>query len=604
MISVQNLLLPLNGNRIKYLLLLALLFGQLHLFGQETRRIEGQRYLVHVVEKGHTLFAISKKYSTTIDVLLEHNPGARDGLSIGEEILIPEKGVDRKAARDNPPEISGQYLEHVVERRETLFAISRKYNIDVNSILEHNPEANEGLKPGQVLRIFTGDIPVDDPVAIQPAQHDSLMTHHVKPGETFYSIARTYEVSIDSLKLLNNLRDTLPQGVVLRIPKYTDEYLAQRDTMKIVQPLLTGSRNTYNVGLMLPFSTAIQDSLLKDYNPTQPLQLYTLTRIAAEMYRGVQLAVDSLVQSGLQVELFVHDVSDDLIVLDDLLKDPIMKKLHLIIGPLHRESFEMVSKWAAPLGITVVAPVPNQRLQTRYSGSYIVHSNAMQQVRFLSRYVAKMHFTDNVVVVDSDKFKDHDFVQAFIDSYQSPMGDGITLPVVKLDKFGIDPVKNKLQENRRNIVVVPSTDLGFVSDFMNRLSNVKSSEYDIQVIGMEKWQDYHNIDMVYKNRFKLTVPSSTFLNFEQESTQSFIDLYRKQYEQEPGSDGYAFLGFDVAWYFLSNLLKHGLDFPQHLNALEHNGIHLGFRFDPQPNATINRHIYLLQYDNYELKRIN
>lgn len=586
--------------------MLALLWSQIQIFAQETRRIDGQRYQVHVVEKGHTLFAISKKYSVPVNQILDHNPGAKDGLSIGEEILIPLKEVDKKAARDNPPEIAGSFLEHLVEKKETLFSISKKYNVDINSILEHNPQAQEGLKQGQVLRIHVGDIAVENPEMIVPAQQDSLIIHQVKPGDTFYSISRAYSVTIDSLKTLNQLGDTLPTGIFLRIPQYTSEYLAQKDTLsgEAELPFLSGTRTTYKVGLMLPFSTGIQDSLLRNHNPVQPLQLYTLTRISAEMYRGVQMAIDSLVQSGLNVELFVYDVADDLIALDDLLKEPQMKNLHFIIGPLHRESFELVSKWAAPLGIGVVAPVPNQKLQTNYRGSYIVHSNALQQVRFLGRYVSRMHFTDNVIVVDSDKFKDYDFVQAFIASYQSPMGRGDSLSAVKLEKFGIDPVKNKLDKHRKNVVVVPSTDLGFVSDFMNRMSNIDKEEYEITIIGMEKWLDYQNIDMQYKNRFKVTVPSSTFLDFDSPGTLSFIDDYRNQYDQEPGSDGYAFLGFDVAYYFLSNLLKYGLDFQQNPEQIQYEGIQIGFRFEPQSNGTFNKHIYLLQYNDFELKRIN
>ncbi len=584
---------------------MGLVLGQFMLSAQEIRKINGQKYQVHVVEKGHTLFAISKKYSIAVDQIIIHNPGVKDGLSIGEEILIPMNEVDRKAARNNPPEMDGQYLEHLVERKETLFSISQQYKVSINSILEHNPEAQEGLQPGQKLRIYVGDIEVKNPEAIKPAQKDSLIRHEVKPKETLYAVSRIYNVSIDSLRMVNDgLEDGLKEGTIIRIPIYSEEYRALRDTISEPEPpMLSGTRTSYHVALMLPFSTEIQDSLSGYRDPTEDLKLYTLTRISAEMYRGVLLAVDSLVKQGLNIDLHVYDVTDDLLALEDLLKKPEMEGMHLIIGPLHRESFEMVSKFAAPHGMQVVAPVPNQKLNSEYRGSCIVHSNAIQQMRFLGRYVSRMHFTDNVVLVDSDKFKDYDFVQAFLGSYQSPYGSEDTLRAVKLGKYGIENIKNQLVKGQKNIVVVPSSDLGFVSDFMNRLSNIYG-EFDIRVLGMEKWLDYQNIDMQYKNRFKVTVPSATYLNFDLPGTEAFFELYRNEYDQEPGSDGYAVLGFDVAWFFMKGLKDYGLDFPRHYTDMKQEGIHLGFDFLQQANGTFNKHIYLLQYDDYHLKRLN
>lgn len=582
--------------------------SQLLVFGQETRKIDGQRYTVHIVEKGHTLFAISKKYSVEIDRILEHNAEAKKGLKIGDEILVPMSEVDKKAARDNPPEISGEYLTHTVEKKETLYSISKKYNVDINSILEQNPEADKGLSIGQELRILVGDIPVKDTASVAPAKDDSLILHKVEPGQTVYSLTKMYEVSADSIRQLNDgLKEGLKAGTYVRIPKYTPAYLASHPAVEdttVLKPMLTGNRDTYRVALMLPFSMDIQDSLFRQSNPTDPIELYTLTRIAVEIYRGVLLAADSLKSQGLNVELHVYDVADDMDELSKLLKNPELEKMHLIIGPLHRTSYERVSEFAAPLGIHVVSPVPNQMLKPTTPNSCVVHPNAIAQMKFIGRYVARMHYGDNIVLVDSDKFKDYDYVQAFLGSFQDNFRISDTLNILKLDKFGIETIKNNLSENRKNIVVVPSSDLGFVSDFMNRLSNLNEKEYDIQVIGMEKWLDYHNVDIAYKNRFGLIVPSSTYLDYEGEMAREFLKTYRKMFNQETGSDGYAFLGFDIGLYLMKGLLKDGLDLRKYFSGNNYRGLHLGFEFEQTNTGCFNRHIFLLQFRDYHLEKIN
>lgn len=603
-----NLLQPLNGNKLKYWIFLGLLLMQFSAFSQEIRKIDGKRYQVHVVEKGHTLFAISKKYAIDIDRIVAENPGVRAGLRIGEVVLIPLSDIDKKAARDNPPEMRGDYLYHTVQKKETLYSISKRHNVSINSILEQNPEVQAGLKVGQEIKILVGDVEVADTTLVEPAVPDSLVLHRVTPKETLYSLAAQYEVSVDSIKLVNNgLPEGLKAGSLLRIPKYTEEYQAKRAKSTEEKPvrieLPSGTRSTYKVALMLPFSIDIQDSLFRKADPTKPLDLYALTSISAEMYRGVELAIDSLVKQGLSIDLYVYDVSDDLIALDDLLHKPEIREMNLIIGPLHRKSFEKVSKFAAPNGIRTVAPVPNQKLKTESPVSCVVHTNAIQQMHFLGRYVARMHFTDNVILVSSDKFKDYDFEQAFLSSYQDNLMYGDTLKPVVLEKFGITPVQNKLSKTKKNIVVVPSSHLGFVSDFMNRLSNVSERDYDITVMGMEKWLDYHNVDMQYKNRFNLTVPSSTYLDFDSEPVQDFIGRYRDKFKQEPGSAGYAFLGFDVAYYFLNGMLHHGLNLQGYFKEGS-EGIHLKFDFDQQNHGCYNRHVYLLRYNEYELNKIN
>ena len=610
MISAPSHRLPLNGNSLRAILLVAVLSLSALAFGQETRRIDGQRYTVHIVEKGHTLFAISRQYSVPVETILEHNPDARSGLRIGDEILIPEREVDRKAARDNPPEMDGKFLNHKVERKETLFSISRKYDVDVNSILEHNPEADKGLQIGEILRIYVGDVAVKDEQIIQPAVPDSLLRHQVEPGQTLYSIARLYEVSIEDITAVN---DGLPEGLkadmILRIPLPNPEFVTD-DAVEAVPsdlfddfPSLSGPRSSYRVALMLPFATDLQDSIFKNLDPTSPIAVNALTDIAVEIYRGFRIAADSLATRGMNVDLYLYDVGESEVDIQQAMSDPQLAEMHLIVGPLHRTSFEKAEKFAAARGIHIVSPVPNQMLRTNYPTSCVLHASYADQMRFLGRYVARMHLNDNVVVVDSDKFKDHDYLQFFLQSYQSNFR-GDTIQPVKLDKFGIESVKSKLVSGKKNIIVVPSMDLGFVSDLMNRLSNIKSGDYDLVVMGMEKWMDYHNVDMQYKNRFNLTVPATSYLNFDREEHRHFSEVYTNAFNRPPGNGGYAFMGFDVGWYFLGAMNKFGLDFPDYFERNKYRGLYMGFDMERQSKGCRNTHIYLLQYNDYQLQPIN
>lgn len=57
---------------------------------------------------------------------------------------------------------SGEFLVHQVQQRETLFSISKAYNINVNSLINDNPKASEGLKSGDILFVRIGAPPVTE----------------------------------------------------------------------------------------------------------------------------------------------------------------------------------------------------------------------------------------------------------------------------------------------------------------------------------------------------------------------------------------------------------------------------------------------------------
>jgi LysM repeat protein/ABC-type branched-subunit amino acid transport system substrate-binding protein len=608
MISAPNRPQPLSGNKMKYVftLLAALLF--VSGFAQEIRKIDGRQFQVHRVEKGHTLFAISKTYSISIDEILEHNSTARGGLSIGQEVLIPMDKVDKKAARSNPPEMKGKFLEHTVEKKETLYAISKKYAVEINSILEHNPEANAGINPGQVLKIYVGDVVAAAPEIVAPAISDSLVQHKVLPGETLYAIAKQYNVTVDSVVAINGgLPEGLKADTYIRIPQYTAEFKTEQQARMQEQMnagMLTGSRVSYNVALMLPFVLNVQDSIFRKSDPTKNIELYTLTDIAVEIYRGVLIAVDSLRKSGFSVDLYVYDVAENLSDTRKILDKPEMQNMHLIIGPLHRKSYELVAEFAASKGVNIVSPVPNQMLKTRFKTSVTVHPNTEEQMRYLGQYMAKMHFTDRVIVVNSQRLKDADYLSTFMNAYHGYYKYGDSLKPVTMGKVGLENLVAKLSTTQKNYVVVPSSDLAFVSDFMNRLSNVKSSQYDITVVAMEKWLDYDNIDFSYKNRFKVLVPATAYTDFRKPQSVEFIRKYRDNFNTDPGQQGYGFIGFDVAWYFLSGLHKYGLDYPKHFSENPYEGLSLSFQFEQNPSGCRNKHIYLLQHKDYQLVNIN
>lgn len=89
-----------------------------------------------------------------------------------------------------------KYYIHKVEKGQSLYAIAKLYNMDVNSILAENDDAIDGLKPGQELKVPTESLLQKQSSAIDTNHY---VYHRVKKGETVYAITKKY--TIDEKKL-------------------------------------------------------------------------------------------------------------------------------------------------------------------------------------------------------------------------------------------------------------------------------------------------------------------------------------------------------------------------------------------------------------------
>jgi len=157
----------------------------------------------YVVQKGDTLYGISRQFGISVEDLMSENQLTTMNLSVGMSLIIPSYGT---------------ISDYIVQKGDTLYSISQKYNISVSELMLLNNLTTNSLKIGQVLNVPVGDT-VDD-----------FNYYEVLPGDTLYSIAKKYDTTVDSLITLNQLNNsTLSVGQVLKVPSTSidaleDEY--------------------------------------------------------------------------------------------------------------------------------------------------------------------------------------------------------------------------------------------------------------------------------------------------------------------------------------------------------------------------------------------
>ena len=150
---------------------------------------------IYIVKKGDTLYGIANKYGISVDELKAINNLTSNNLSVGQVLQIPEI-IEEDVPNENI---------YIVKSGDTLYSIANKYGMSVQELKDLNKLTSNTLSIGQQL-------------VVSEANAGTLDTYTVKAGDTLYSIANKYGLTVSELKQLNNLTsDILSIGQVLNI---------------------------------------------------------------------------------------------------------------------------------------------------------------------------------------------------------------------------------------------------------------------------------------------------------------------------------------------------------------------------------------------------
>jgi LysM repeat protein len=168
--------------------------------------------IYHKVQPDQTLFAISRKYEVPVDSLMRWNPSAKAGLKVGQSLRIQNAILPFDAAQPQvavaqsqstfPHKLTDTIIRHTVLDKETLYSISKRYMVSIDTLLALNNMSSSRVSPGQQIKVpiqpeKTTNVPVQ---VIPPAQKTSLTSTSDFPVaiKEVYNIAVFLPLQLDS----------------------------------------------------------------------------------------------------------------------------------------------------------------------------------------------------------------------------------------------------------------------------------------------------------------------------------------------------------------------------------------------------------------------
>ena len=440
---------------------------------------------------------------------------------------------------------------HKVERKETLFSISKKYKIKINDLLNLNPQ----LRESKLRRNSTILIPV-----YKTQEPEDIVNEDIKNTEQDEMVELVI-TSLDSIYMQKKKRN-----------------------------------NKLNISVLLPFrssnlnfnSIKEVESLLVDRN------LYT---IALDLYSGILHAINDLKKMGISINLNVFDTDNSLNKILEISNSEKIRNSDLIIGPLLPRNFETFSAIDFLEGIPKVFPLSNLPIKILKGVIQTVTPRNLLREKMIEYLDINIDRDENIVIIADSLNLDikNKLTSIFPNSIKiKPEFEGYVLPEL-LDSLLVDSLPNK--------VIVESEIFTLVSSIVSQLNSQITPERDVRLYTTYKGNQYDDPSIDIKNLgdLRFTYPSIS-KKIRSDSITDFKENYKDFFGSLPNSD--VVRGYDITKdIVLRILLDNNINKTVKYGEQTYNESKFLYKKDTL-GGLFNSSIYILKHFDYDIEEIN
>ena len=553
---------------------------------------DGKQYYEYTITAGEGLFAIARKFNINQNDLHQANPNLTTNIKAGDKILIPINNTPQNTISENTD--TTQHT-HTVQPKETLYSISKKYNIHIDTLIAHNPQLKNGLKAGTTININT---PTNNNT--KTTQH--TITHTVQPKETLYSISKKYNIAIHDLINQNpQIKDGLKAGTNLTITTTNNT----EQSNKTEQPNNTPKTEKSNISEKTEKTEKTQKSEKTDNSKLSTLNIaYLLPLIAEntneektterfiEFYRGALLALNEAKNQGQSANIYTHNLPKSAHKIDSVLQQLNNENIDIIIGPAYTEQLAQVLTYAKQNNITTIIPFSN-KIDTTYYHPKLIQFNPQQDSLF------------NTVLINTFAHRNLQYILAQFPNCTNK-GNQFLHELSKLltqnnkphtnitiTPQNIDTLTSKITSDT-TILLLGSSLINDVAPILDSLNRYQLP--NLQIWGFEEWGT---------NTLKKYPQTLYYSLFYANETEEYKNNYKNWFGARKQTVG---VKYDLLGYDLTMLALQGINTNKTTPTITINPQINNIKFQQSTpklqyinNRWINTNYYLLYWDNISIK---
>jgi LysM repeat protein len=552
-----------------------------------------QKGKTHRVEPGETAYSISKAYNISLKDLYAMNPGTENGVKSGTELVLVQSAQATGETK---------YAYHTIEKKETLYAVSRKYSVSMQDIMD----ANSGLtadtfQEGRVIRIPIG-------MKQQAEKVITYQLHKVQKKETAYSIAKQYNITMDALYEANPSLKTsgLKNGSMLRIPQLADKKLTENDVRiqeenggKMLQERTkVKTVNMVKVGILFPFF---------DQNDGQSSRF-------VEYLEGFLLAVEEFKQKGYSAEVYVFNIESgtDTKRLASLLESDEFKNLNVLVGGVSQDQISVLSDFAKKHKVKYVIPFTSKNDDV-LSNEFLFQVNTPHNYLYpgIAQAFSGKFKGSNVIFLNDPEGDQRNDKSDFRDALKAQLDRSKISNTSTLISDNLPLELSALMSSTKQNVIIPTsssaTCLGKVISVMQTVQK-ENPNLAFSLFGYPEWQTYSSQLQDNMRKLDTYFYSSFYADNNLDNTKLFVQKYKARFGKTMMNifPKYGLLGYDTGNYFLNIVKLYGANFDLHIEKYRSLSIQSALSFERVNSwgGFINTGFYLVHYTPSTIEKID
>lgn len=456
------------------------------------KMIDGVECIVYKVKPAEGFYRISKNFNTTEEIIRAYNPQVADGLKADMEIYIP-------VHKDEPP--AKNYVEHVVEKKQTLYRITKLYDITQEELLAANPQiSGKTIRTGEVIRI-----PVK---TAEKSEVEAKQTEETEKDTEFPE-----------------------KGIQQQI----EEAFGKKDVD--VKKIEKRTPQKVKIAFLLPF--------LLDQNRE------TVDRRFIEFYAGALSAISQAKQEGYSFDIHTFDTDKSDIKMMEILQDSILLDVDLIVGPAYSNQISIVSDYARNNKIKTLIPFSSKILDIE-SNPYIYQFNPGQEVELqkILNILQSEDVLNNIVFAELPQVNATEDGLILTNMLKYHLGaSGTSFKTIQLYPDSLEHIWNNLDPWKENIIFFNTTRINSLNVYLRELNRLSA------IVNLKMYEPYawRNSKLERPHSFYLSVFKNEFPDDQYDLyTNSFADLF--DWSPSGGLPRYDLLGYDLLHYFIKYIL--------------------------------------------------
>ena len=542
-----------------------------------------------------------------------------------------------------------QYYQYSVQPKETIYGLSKRFNISQEELLAMNPFLSEGLKIGHVLTIPVREATTTDgnpqqntqisqtesqsetaedtqptapktKLADEPDDNASA-TQDTDEGDFYHSdneqiytvtkrkerlseIAKKFKVDIETIRQLNpRIPNSLRKGSVVILPNKEVEVLTEK--VQNMQQEIDSARDSVRTLLeRIQHLVAQVDTTPRNSVSTAlllPFMIGDTTGISneryVEFYEGALMAADTLKKMGISVHIEAYDIGNTLYRTQLCLKNNDLSKHDFIIAAANTDQIPYLSEWCKEQKVKLVLPFSSRVVETE-NNPYIYQVNAPQNMvnegilkLDTSKYAGK-----NIILIRTYNEANDEKGQLFkatrrqLIDYKIPFHEMIEY---EGDDDFQDSISARMSNTKPNLVIPCASSMSEANRIISMVGavvNFLPSAYKVEMWGYPEWVALNKSNLPVLHNLNTTIYGSYFANFNREDVRQFQINYSLNFGKDLLNTfpRYAMMAYDIMLQFSEMATYRQFN----VAALQHE---MHFKQTHEQSGWYNNSIYLIHY---------